>query len=374
MSASARPIGGAVRSKLLPPGRLLVFVNARAGWKMAANYFSSTLQLHLDRSGATYETVPWPPKEATLAFESRNPSDFGAVAVVGGDGSVSQVVHAMCRSQAWSLKPIVLLPSGEHNGIASSLGLTTPETTVSALNFGRVVKVPVWEILHDGDVMRLMAGGMQLGLNADVVLSATELKKFMDAFVSIPMIQNKQWWSSLYWLARYQPLVLPYLRMTMSAPSTGPRGADAAKEQAPPVIVERENVPLTVLAAAQATYQHRGYSLTPTARFGTGMSVTLGTALPRLRAYHLLHREAPGANLLLEDGVEAFQNVERLEFELPPSCDRFVLADGEVLTHRTRSTSQEAATQDPLERTMHMPISGRIEVRRSPHTLSFIAV
>ena len=325
---------------------MLVFINSRAGWKLAQDYFASSLQLHLDRSGAIYEVVPFPPADTAAALSSRDPTLFHSVAIVGGDGTVATIAQHLCQAgRQWACKPILVVPAGEHNGIAASLGITSPDVSLSSLSYGRLRKVPLWEVTlspqKQPDVnastpppppfaSRLMLGSMQLGIQADIVQTATDIQVYCKDFTALPVPHRRQWLSSMYWLwYKFRPFrATVALWGATSSSSVGTPLSPAAAD----TVVELPKA--FVISVGQAKFIHRGYSLTPEASFDDrALSVTLAAGVSRLRGFHLLHREAASMHIEPVDGVSVHANVSRLQVVLPPgdSMGRMILVDGEVL-------------------------------------------
>ena len=88
----------------------------------------------------------------TLALEL-NIDDFSALIAVGGDGTLNQVVNGMLARPDKKRLPIGLVPTGQANDFARSLGLSA-ETTLNAIENiakGEAIAVDTIRVLIDHD-------------------------------------------------------------------------------------------------------------------------------------------------------------------------------------------------------------------------------
>ena len=78
---------------------------------------------------------------------------YSALVAVGGDGTLNQMVNGMLARPDRKRVPVGLIPTGQSNDMARSLGLTT-ETTLAAIQGiakGEAIAVDTTRVLIDND-------------------------------------------------------------------------------------------------------------------------------------------------------------------------------------------------------------------------------
>lgn len=313
--------------------RLLVIINPQSGWKEAAGAFAAHVTETLDTTGVLHKTHTVPPEELKniLREECKGYPQWDSVLLCGGDGMINSYSYLMTIPEFgnyWLKKPVGILPAGTNNGIAHSLGLGNPGSTTASFISGRRREVPLWKATvhnHDdapnspGTVLSTAVGGINFGLFADTLISAETLKNYALGFVVIPVPRNRNYLASLYHLARLSPeTAMPISVRYTTVPKEGLTQGGEVKALNP-------GRGLHMLVASQMKWHHKGYSLTPKAEYGKmfigpwfddvkpWMSVTIANGdASKARMMHLLQKEAPEAELELEDGVETFdcQSIE----------------------------------------------------------------
>ena len=274
---------------------VLVLINPRAGYRQALNYFTVTLQHQLDKEGVVYKVRQSPPDDMTAVLRTERSEEWEAVVLVGGDGTFNAYVnhaHAPEAHAKWGEKPILIIPTGMLNGIATSTGHGSPEATVPALRYGKILKLPLWEASLDGIPVALVAASVSVGYFADMIFDGHQLRMKAQESHAMMLPRRRHLWASLYnTFYRFRSLhanVDLYADDKALDPTTSIRG------------------PLRTVVASQMPQVFPGYSLTPTAALGEdgNLHVTVATsAASRLRMLHLVHREGPARGILEEDGV-----------------------------------------------------------------------
>jgi diacylglycerol kinase family enzyme len=270
---------------------MLVLINPRAGWKDGHDFFTYTLQHLLDKIGVVYKKIDCPPHELDEVLKCNDPKEYDAVAVFGGDGSVNAYAyHSSIGSLSeWATKPLLVVPTGMYNSLATSLDITSPDVAIAAMRRGRMRAVPLWEVKLNDHPVTLALGSVSVGLYADICRDAMGLQQWMAEFVSIPMSKRRRMWSTLYnvfWINRKIGV-----DVTLTDPTTG---SDTMI-----------NGPMRMAYASQLRRHHSGYSFTPNASVRDNrMDVTMvAETASRMRLAHLFFREAPRCHILQEDGV-----------------------------------------------------------------------
>ncbi|KAK2077169.1 hypothetical protein QBZ16_004803 [Prototheca wickerhamii] len=111
--------------------------------------------------------------EATSAVRELDPRSVEAIAVVGGDGTVHEVVQGLLGRPDWreaARLPLVQVPAGSGNGLAASTGLWSVFTAVHALVKGSLRPCDVASVLQPGHARRFSFLSLTYGMipNLDV--------------------------------------------------------------------------------------------------------------------------------------------------------------------------------------------------------------
>jgi diacylglycerol kinase (ATP) len=103
---------------------------------------------------------------------AREASGYAGLLVVGGDGTIAEVLNGMARSR----QELALLPAGHGNCLARDLGVGTPDLAFAA--FGGATTLPIdlmrarIEFVDGGRRELLVASTLAVGYVADVVAAA----------------------------------------------------------------------------------------------------------------------------------------------------------------------------------------------------------
>lgn len=104
--------------------RLQIFLNPTSGKKKSRIIFQQIRPL-LDNSDLEYTlTETTRPGQIKDTLSQINLSEIDGVIIVGGDGSIHEVVNGLMNHQNWQkaiLKPIGIIPAGTGNGLAKTL-------------------------------------------------------------------------------------------------------------------------------------------------------------------------------------------------------------------------------------------------------------
>ncbi|KAF4688904.1 protein kinase kinase kinase [Perkinsus olseni] len=146
---------------------LLVVINPIGGRKRAKKMFREILQPMLDRAHRKYSVVQTDhPGHAGEIARSIDLEKIGAIAAVGGDGLVYELVNGMAErpdaSEAFAILGIGQLPAGSHNSLAASGGMRQPLTAATAIVNGWMRPVDVMKItryLPEGPQTVFRGGG-----------------------------------------------------------------------------------------------------------------------------------------------------------------------------------------------------------------------
>lgn len=275
----------------------IAIINTRSGAREGPSVFASALQRYLDTAGITHHDIRVPEKNILQTLNAQTKA-VDAIIVSGGDGTISSVVNVLAttRNEALLKAPIIPVPCGLQNSIASSLGVLSAERSVSAFVVGRVEPVPLWEVRINGNLTRYVASYIAIGAYAMCVQRLHDLDAVGENYVALPMVRGKYRLGSLY-TAMKNEMIFCTTTMTVAK----------SRVEVPS--------PLKLLIASQMPVQHNRYTLTPGATFKHGtLGVTYATdEATRLRLWHLLSREAAEGAILSEDGVSECHSVSELD-------------------------------------------------------------
>ena len=128
---------------------IAAIVNRAAGSGAAGRRWPAAERLLAERAGAVRTYYTKGPGHATEL--ARELADAALIVVVGGDGTLNEVVNGGARRMA-------VLPLGSGGDFARTIGTRTVESAVDAIAGGRWRRVDVWRAAF--------AGGSRLFLNA----------------------------------------------------------------------------------------------------------------------------------------------------------------------------------------------------------------
>ncbi|GET90626.1 hypothetical protein, conserved [Leishmania tarentolae] len=320
--------------------RCVLVVNNRSGSRHIVQTFANKLKGCLNRAGIVHHDVHIPNDDVAEQLQRALPR-AEALILCGGDGTVNSALNLIAAmsssgigsSTAMSLPsvlesvPLLLVPTGLHNSIATSLGVTSVERAISSLVVGRTVRVPLWAVhLHrphsssSACPVRYMCSYISTGTYAASVQRHSNWKKVQEDYVSIPTALGSFAAISLYTTIEHarpnSTAVLTHINQDAASSNVGP---------------------LRLLVASQMPQLQPGYSLTPSATYHRRqLTVTTATAeATRMRMWHLLHREAKEGYILTEDGVSMQEHVRDLRIDFPavPQLPNVAIHSTQPLEH-----------------------------------------
>lgn len=153
-------------------GSWLAILNPKAGWRQPP----ARLQTMADRLrrelGAEVRLTERPGHAVQLAAEAR---DFQGLAVLGGDGTVSEVVNGMSLAS----QRLLVLTGGTGNGLARDLGLSGFDAALAAAKAGRVRPVDLVRVTFRAgqeQTVRLEVSTAAVGYAAEVTALSKHCK------------------------------------------------------------------------------------------------------------------------------------------------------------------------------------------------------
>ncbi len=298
--------------------RVLVLVNPQAGNRKGSEWLSVLRDLALGLGPGEQMRVE-PTAKAELAEQIKGMAPgMDSLIVVGGDGTVSQVLEASW-AQGLSM-PVGIVPLGTGNDMARSLGLYKgkpwhPEEILEYVRTGRTKPVDLWGLQGNG----CFSNYASLGLDAAVVQGFCRARRWMEGR---PGLGKRGFYFSLYiafWISRLGHRI--------------PEGTVMAWEEEIGNRHERCIGGARVLALTNTPYYAAGALMEPEARLGDGLlEVTLFSHM-RHYAELMATRAKPLARIGLQKHWWRVK-ARRLEILLPMEAP--VQADGEDLGPRLK--------------------------------------
>ncbi len=116
-------------------------------------------------------------------------NEIAKIAVIGGDGSMHEVVNAAANNPIWLQVPYVLFPSGTGNAFTYDLNCLTTTQAINLLLNGTETLIDLAEVKnHQGSIWSFNIIGC--GLVADINLSAEKMRLFKSARYNIASLLN----------------------------------------------------------------------------------------------------------------------------------------------------------------------------------------
>ena len=111
--------------------------------------------------------------------------NFSILAIAGGDGTINEAINGMLAREDGKKIPIAIIPNGQNNDIAASLGIFNTEIAVDYLKNAESIAVDSTKVLIDRDdeqglpsdetrlkQMRHMLSGSSLSMPAKIASGA----------------------------------------------------------------------------------------------------------------------------------------------------------------------------------------------------------
>ena len=127
--------------------KYFIIINPNSGIKKSVNIFNSIISPELNKRGHTVESqITERQYHAKKIIQKINLKDKDAVLVLGGDGTMHEVINGLlCRADGIKL-PIGNLPTGSGNSLLYDLGKYDVPTTLNNILKHKVKKVDVLKV------------------------------------------------------------------------------------------------------------------------------------------------------------------------------------------------------------------------------------
>lgn len=296
--------------------RVLILVNPQAGNRKGAEWLNALKDL-AGRLGPGEQWRVEPTTKTGLQEQIRQmAAGMDSLIIVGGDGTVSQVLEA-----SWAHRlsmPVGIVPLGTGNDMARSLGLYKgrswrPEEILDYVRTSKTKVIDLWGL--PGNVC--FSNYASIGLDAAVVRRFCRLRQWME---QKPGLGRRGFYFSLYiavWISQVGQRVS--------------EGTVLAWEDEKGLKHEKRIGGARVLALTNTPYYAAGALMEPGARLDDGLlEVTLFRHM-RHYAELMATRAAPLARVGLQ---ERWWRVKARKLEILLPGETPVQADGEDLSHR----------------------------------------
>lgn len=297
--------------------QILVLVNPRAGNNQGERWLT-ILKEHLGKNGQRLRAVVAPTRMGGIQEQLKEKaSGADRVIVVGGDGTISEVINGL-TSLGLSL-PVGIVPLGTGNDLARSLDLHqgrpwTLEEALSYVKSTRITWVDIWSL--NGHLT--FNNYLSVGLDAQVVRGFSRIRQRIHAH---PLWGRRGVYFTVYifvWLRNLEGRVPRGSRLIWVDADGGERSLHLSTPR--------------VLAITNTPYYAAGSLMAPRAEVGDRL--VEATLFPHMWAYVELMamRIPPFARRGIQEHWWRIR-ARQLEIQLPEPTS--VQADGEDITDRT---------------------------------------
>lgn len=118
-----------------------------------------------------------------------NLNEIDKIAVIGGDGSMHEVINAAANNPEWLEIPYVLFPSGTGNAFTYDLNCLTNKKAIDLLLNGKETLIDLAEVKSNG-ITIWSFNIIGCGLVADINLLAEKIRRFKSARYNIASVIN----------------------------------------------------------------------------------------------------------------------------------------------------------------------------------------
>jgi len=158
--------------------KILLIVNPISGSRGIAMKEAEALRKILEESGNSVEMFKTQKRgDALQRTQESDANEFSAVCVVGGDGTLNEVINGVAEKRI----PIVPVPVGLSNVLAKEVGASCEPTKIAeSLKAKNIIKIDLFEVEFldkDTKKKRFFAAMAGVGFDADVVSRITSSRK-----------------------------------------------------------------------------------------------------------------------------------------------------------------------------------------------------
>jgi YegS/Rv2252/BmrU family lipid kinase len=264
--------------------RVYLLYNPHAGCQQSSKILKKVLQFfedhHIDVELLKTER-PWHGKELA---QQVNLEGHDAFCVIGGDGTLHEVVNGlMLRPQAQHI-PLAVIPGGTGNSLANDLGLSSVDAALAALLAGKSVPMDLGEIRfrdpEGKEEQRYFLNLVGLGMGVRANLTAENLRwlgfQRYNAAILYHIAQNKG------------------LRVEIVADGTRLAG------------LSRDSKPLSIVMIQNTVHGGKNLILAPAAKIDDGsLDLVFAPQMGRLKMISLFNRVTKDGSHVKEPGVHA---------------------------------------------------------------------
>jgi len=200
----------------------LVITNKYSGTKLAGDIYRGTIFHILHKRGIMHEVIHCHDGQGIVKSERAvglmKARDWSCVVVIAGDGTVHEAVNSMVEAGIHRRTPLLVVPAGRMNSLASSIKMTSVDAAVDTLRDyfaakSRTVRMPLWEMTEPIRGRKaLFHGFFGVGWHAASLREAALLTDWWSHFAVMPGLKHPYFWASLRqaWLAKSFPMKIFY--------------------------------------------------------------------------------------------------------------------------------------------------------------------
>ena len=125
----------------------LIIINPNSGKRKSVNVFKNILKPSLERNSINYETnTTTHSGHAEQIIESVDLLNFNAILVLGGDGTMHEVINGLLKREDGINLPIGNIPTGSGNSLLYDLGKFDIKNTINIILKNKIRKIDILEL------------------------------------------------------------------------------------------------------------------------------------------------------------------------------------------------------------------------------------
>ena len=178
--------------------KFLIIINPNSGKRKSINVFKKNLKPSLEHNSFDYKTITTTYSgHAEQIIESIDLLNFDAILVLGGDGTMHEVINGLLKRQDGINLPIGNIPTGSGNSLLYDLGKFNVKDTINIIFKNKIRKIDILELSTLNKKiysMNLVGWGMgnDIGLRAEKMRWLGPMRYNVASLVEILKYKGRQ--------------------------------------------------------------------------------------------------------------------------------------------------------------------------------------
>lgn len=178
--------------------KFLIIINPNSGKRKSINVFKKNLKPSLEHNSFDYKTKTTTYSgHAEQIIESIDLLNFDAILVLGGDGTMHEVINGLLKRQDGINLPIGNIPTGSGNSLLYDLGKFNVKDTINIIFKNKIRKIDILELSTLNKKiysMNLVGWGMgnDIGLRAEKMRWLGPMRYNVASLVEILKYKGRQ--------------------------------------------------------------------------------------------------------------------------------------------------------------------------------------